>query len=144
MKNQPTKRFVLLGGLVYGLAGAFIAMLISWPESSIYTGRFSMDQLRPLIAGLTAMTAISAWIFVMPTTRETWKYTRLWAICAIAALCTGFAVSVYYGMLSSVQGEKAIGGTLLGILVGWIQVCNARLKDTQGRFRGSTERKELP
>jgi hypothetical protein len=78
--------------------------------------------MRPFLAGMAALVAISAWNWVMPTARETWSYTRYWAMSFLVVLLGGLALLVQFEQLSKEQCLATLIGIGLGTMMGTIRV----------------------
>lgn len=126
MDKEQMRRLTWKGCLGYFGAGLLVVWILSVKdEPGQPAGTFTSDQMRPCIAGLAAMAAMSAWNWVMPTAKETWEYTRHWAFSFLFTLLAGIGGLVYFGSLSKEQGTAVLIGIFIGFVAGFIQVGNA-------------------
>ena len=122
-----SKSFILKGCIGYAAAALVVVLILQIKDKpGEPTMRFTCDQMRPWIAGITTLAAISAWNWVAATARETWYgYTRHWAMSFMVVLLLGLGSLVYLGQLSEEQGTATLMGISLGAFIGCIRVIRA-------------------
>lgn len=123
---MPTKSWIVHRAIGYAIAAAFVAAILSIKDTPGQpTMRFTCDQMRPFLAGLTTCAAYSAWNWVSGTAEETWSYIRFWALSFLLTIMAGLGVLVYSGSLSKEQGAKTLVGITIGAVIGLVRVARA-------------------
>jgi hypothetical protein len=131
-----SKSFILKGCIGYAIVALILVLMLQIKdEPGKPTMRFTCDQMRPWVAGLAALAAISAWNWVSGTARETWYgYTRHWAMSFMVVLLAGLGLLVHFGQLSKEQGAATLMGIAIGALIGTIRVISAVSKNERIEF----------
>lgn len=131
-----SKSFILKGCIGYAAVALVLVLILQIKDKpGEPTMRFTCDQMRPFLAGVAALCAISAWNWVSATAKETWYgYTRHWAMSFMVVLLAGLGLLVHFGQLSKEQGVATLMGITLGASIGCIRVISAVSKNERIEF----------